>query len=103
DKLSDVLFLEWQHQADVQGTDVKNLRYYFQLPVKNTPSQAAIARALEGRPVSKWPGVTLSMDSEEGKALLGTPNGNSLGWFLINHKAQLGLKTVESVTVFGVG
>jgi hypothetical protein len=31
------------------------------------------------------------MDPDEGKALLGTPNGKGLSWFLINHKSQLGL------------
>ncbi|KAK3677537.1 hypothetical protein LTR78_002387 [Recurvomyces mirabilis] len=36
----------------------------------------------------------------DGKALLGSPNGGSVAWFLINHKVVLGDKRVRSVTVF---
>jgi hypothetical protein len=41
------------------------------------------------------------MDSEDGKALLGTPNGSSVAWLLIQHKAmsQLWHKTVKKVTI----
>ncbi|KAL4904973.1 hypothetical protein BDW74DRAFT_178540 [Aspergillus multicolor] len=35
-------------------------------------------------------------------ALLYTPNGRGIEWMLIQHKAQLGVKTVSEITVFGV-
>ena len=35
--------------------------------------------------------------------MLGTPNGSSTGYLLINHKAELGHKTVEKITVFRYG
>ena len=40
------------------------------------------------------------MDSDEGRALWGSPNGEGIGWLLAQHKEQFGIKTVTSVTVF---
>jgi hypothetical protein len=40
------------------------------------------------------------MTTEGGQAILGSPNGKGIGFFLSQHKDQLGVKTVESVTVF---
>jgi len=40
------------------------------------------------------------MDSEEGKAILGTPNGAGVAWLLIQRKQELGHRTIKDVTVF---
>jgi hypothetical protein len=48
----------------------------------------------------KWPGVTFSMESEEGKAILGTPNGCGVAFMLIQHGKALGEKRIEKVTLF---
>jgi hypothetical protein len=40
------------------------------------------------------------MDTEEAQALLGSVNGSGIGWLLIEHKQQLGIKTVKQVTLF---
>jgi hypothetical protein len=41
------------------------------------------------------------MDTEEGKALLGTPNGSGIGFLLAQHKEVLGMhKSVKQVTLF---
>jgi hypothetical protein len=44
--------------------------------------------------------VEFSMESEEGKALLASPNGAGMAWLLIMHKGVLGRKTVGKVIVF---
>ncbi|OGM48779.1 hypothetical protein ABOM_003055 [Aspergillus bombycis] len=46
-------------------------------------------------------GRTFRPGSEEYYALLYCPNGRGIGWLLTQHKAQLGLLTVSSITVFG--
>lgn len=61
----------------------------------------------EGDTFSDW--ASLSPLQEAGRtfrpgsdgyyALLNTPNGFGLAWFLIQHKAQLGIKTVSEITV----
>jgi hypothetical protein len=50
-----------------------------------------------------WPGVTFDIESEEGKAILGTPNGAGTAWLLIQRKRELGRRRIEKVTVFHAG
>ena len=33
-----------------------------------------------------WPGVKVDINTEEGAALLGSPNGYGLGFFLVDHR-----------------
>jgi len=40
------------------------------------------------------------MDSEEGKAILGTPNGAGTAWLLIQRGRELRHRKIEKVTVF---
>jgi hypothetical protein len=47
-----------------------------------------------------WPGTTFDMECEEGRAILGTPNGAGTAWLLIQHKKQLGDRRIEKVTIF---
>ena len=57
--------------------------------------------------VKIWPpnqpsidGQTFDADSDQGKALIGTPHGNGVGWLMWQHQDQLGKKTFDKVTVF---
>ena len=48
-----------------------------------------------------WPGLTFDIDTDQGKALLGSPNGIAAAYFLSQHKQQIGAnKYVYKVTVF---
>lgn len=58
------------------------------------------ALANTGTSLSHYPGTVFSMTSDAGKAIMGTPNGGGVAWFLVDHKNQLGVKEVESVRVF---
>ncbi|KAF2832660.1 hypothetical protein CC86DRAFT_401412 [Ophiobolus disseminans] len=40
------------------------------------------------------------MDTDEGKAILSSPNGAGVAYLLFTHKRQLGRKTMSKVTVF---
>jgi hypothetical protein len=46
-------------------------------------------------------GKTFRPGSLEYYALLGSPNGSGIAWFFIQHKAQLGIKTLSDITIFG--
>ena len=48
----------------------------------------------------EWPGISFEVESEEGRAILGTPNGSGVAWMLGQHKGQFAGKRVERVTVF---
>lgn len=43
-----------------------------------------------------------TMDSDEGKAILATPNGRGVAWMLIQHRDLMGQKRVKSMSVFSV-
>jgi hypothetical protein len=49
---------------------------------------------------SAWPGLTFDACSEEGKVILGTPNGVGVAWLLIQRKKELEKKRVEKITLF---
>ena len=46
-----------------------------------------------------WPGLTFSIESDEGLALLGTPNGRGVAWLLKQHE-ELSGKRASKVTVW---
>jgi hypothetical protein len=46
------------------------------------------------------PGLHLSMDTSDGQALLGTPNGNGVGWMIKEHQEYFGRKAFGSVVVW---
>jgi hypothetical protein len=96
-KLSDVLFINWQSSA--KGEDISNLKYFFRLHIKNDLTKARIKDAA-GEVIPRWPGTSFGMNQEEGQALLGTPNGLGVAYFLIEHKKQLNVKIPTKVTVF---
>ncbi|KAI3276436.1 hypothetical protein DTO003C3_10180 [Penicillium roqueforti] len=98
-KLSDVLFLEWQREAEEYGQNIKNLKYFFRVNVVNTHSLRIINEAT-GNVIKEWPGTSFDMSTPEGKAILRTPNGVGVAYFLINHKPELGKRIPTKVTVF---
>ncbi|KAK5157423.1 hypothetical protein LTS14_004188 [Recurvomyces mirabilis] len=104
---ADVMFLEWQHQCAKSGHEnaARNLRLFFRGPVQNDVAQGIILQALRNKgsetgapPWSKR--VQFDIDSQDGQAILGSPNGQSVAYFLSQHRQQLGWKVVKSVEVF---
>lgn len=92
----------WLQLINLENVDIVNIRYVFQSPVENKASMSLIARALQRRKteLSTWPGGTIHMNSDEGKAILGSPSGTGVAYLLAQHKRQLGKKTISRVTVF---
>lgn len=99
-KLSDVIYIEWASQASAAGTDVATLQYVIQLNVVNVGSRLAMNMAMQARNNDWSSPEVFTQGSTEFNALLGSPNGNPQAWLLINHKADLGVKTVYSITVW---
>ncbi|KAL8711188.1 MAG: hypothetical protein Q9220_004333 [cf. Caloplaca sp. 1 TL-2023] len=71
------------------------LRYIGHHFISNADTQNIIDTlftAGTGRPNPNlgWPGLVFDMNSDGGKALLGTPNGLGVGWLLNDHAATLG-------------
>ncbi|CAO2649457.1 Nn.00g068420.m01.CDS01 [Neocucurbitaria sp. VM-36] len=96
--LADVLWGFWNRD----NPNLRNIRYYVVNMVANEEACELIARALKNKEKEKitpWPGITFGTDTDEGKAILGSPVGATIAYFLMQHKAQLGSKVVTRVTI----
>ncbi|KAH7070647.1 hypothetical protein BKA63DRAFT_493656 [Paraphoma chrysanthemicola] len=97
---SDVLWGYWVRQNPAP------FRYYFAMYVQNEETlrlMASIFTQLDLPDIPKWPGIELPTTGPKaaaGEAILGSPIGATLAYFLIQHKAELGLRHVTSVTIF---
>lgn len=100
---SDIAYLQWADlHKETSGLYPCKLRYIFRTPCVNPITQDVIKRVMERtkKRLGKWPGETFYMETDEGKAILGTPNGSGVGYLLAQHANQLGDKIVEKVVVF---
>ncbi|KAF2826906.1 hypothetical protein CC86DRAFT_416671, partial [Ophiobolus disseminans] len=100
----------WHRVAST--TQLQNIQYFMSVSVVNEETELVIVpRALKAvgvtdRALKAWPGtdVTVGMDGEEGeaaKALIGSPNGLAPGYFLLQHKRQLGgTKFIWKIRIF---
>ncbi|KAF2832314.1 hypothetical protein CC86DRAFT_366145 [Ophiobolus disseminans] len=72
--------------------------------ISNEDTQKTILRAVNSQRLEAWPGRYFSTffapDADIAKALLGTPNGGASGYFLAQHKQQLGNMFIAGVRVF---
>ncbi|KAF2258922.1 hypothetical protein CC78DRAFT_88846 [Lojkania enalia] len=99
---SDVAWLFYKYVADQQENDVRNLKNFLVVSISNTNTLRIIRRVLDqrGTTLGPWPGLEIAINSDEGHALLGSPNGNALGYMLVQHKAELGHFGVSKVRMF---
>lgn len=97
---SDIMWGQWRLHAGARASQIK---YYIINAITNSDTGPVIQRAVESgkvAPLKKWPGASFGMETDEGKALLGTPVGVGVGFLLAQHKAQLGNKVISKVDVF---
>jgi hypothetical protein len=95
---SDVVYLQWKMHSSPEST----LKYVLRHNIMN-PVTASIVEAINianSTTTLEWPGTSYAATSEEGQALLGTPNGSGVAYLLVQHKQELGRKTIEKITVF---
>ncbi|KZM28677.1 uncharacterized protein EKO05_0009934 [Ascochyta rabiei] len=108
-QMSDLAWGFW-HEAH-GGSNLGHITKFIIPQIINQDTVGAIQQALathtvpEGQQrltaVPTWPGVTFDIETDQGKALLGSPNGIAVAYFLSQHKPQLGSnKYVHQVTVF---
>ncbi|KAF2728424.1 hypothetical protein EJ04DRAFT_569550 [Polyplosphaeria fusca] len=97
-RLCDIVWGLWATQAD--GHDLK---YIIIQDIMNwlTLGINREAHNRKGEQDDPWPGVEFSTDSDEGKALMASPNGYGVAYLLIQHKKQLGkYRKVSKITMY---
>ncbi|KAH7084615.1 hypothetical protein BKA63DRAFT_528584 [Paraphoma chrysanthemicola] len=101
--ISDVAWGVW-HRAT--GGKVKDIKYLMVANILNKDTKKIVRSAHETltpkrSEVAVWPGFDFATDTPAGKALLGSPVGRWAGYFLMQHKTQLGgNKNIPKVRVF---
>ncbi|KAH8430879.1 Mitochondrial import inner membrane translocase subunit tim8 [Aspergillus melleus] len=108
-KMSGVYFLEWQRQA-TENKNIKKLRYFFRYHIKNEDTLTIIQKITNGfTALTEWPGTEFVIhkktkgqvqDTDEGKALLRTPNGVGVAYFLLTNKRVLGKRIPDTVRIW---
>ncbi|KAI2487463.1 Vacuolar amino acid transporter protein 1 [Pyrenophora tritici-repentis] len=102
--VSDIAWAFWNRVHQDGGLD--NIKYLFVMMIINKETNQYVKRALDTLSPPKeeadgWAGNDFAMDTDEGKALLGSPVGRWAGYFLLQHKRQLGgNKYISKVRVF---
>ncbi|KAF1915293.1 hypothetical protein BDU57DRAFT_595863 [Ampelomyces quisqualis] len=95
---SDIMWAMWEHF--VPERYITQIKYFITITIVNPTTLALMRRALDsvGKELTT-DGVKFSMDTDEGKALLASPNGAGFAHFLNERKLQVGLKTIDFALV----
>ena len=101
-KSSDFIFLAYQDACGNDAGCTKNLEWIIHTNVVNDVSALVmdtITHAALHHP--PWPGLIYPTETEQGKALVGCPNGYGVLYMLGQYRDRLGPKTVEYAAIFG--
>ncbi|MCJ1332797.1 hypothetical protein MMC10_009491 [Thelotrema lepadinum] len=102
-RLSDFIFLIYQYASLQHNQKLDNLEWVIHGKVTN-PVCIVVAKTVytwtQDATLPPWPGKSFTTDTDQGKALLGCPNGYGNGFLLAQHTDQLGSKTVDKVIIF---
>ncbi|KAF2876956.1 hypothetical protein BDV95DRAFT_589604 [Massariosphaeria phaeospora] len=83
-----------------EDTDFSNFKYFFRVNINNAETSEILSEAIGLDPVPK---DFTPQDKSENNAfwpLLGSPNGNTIAWFLSDHKKSLKGKGIEKITAW---
>lgn len=103
--VSDIAWAFW-NRVHIDAESLQNIKYLFVTMIINKETNQHVKRALgtlspPKEDVEGWPGHEFSLETDAGKALLGSPVGRWAGYFLMQHKRQLGgNKFISKVRVF---
>lgn len=113
--ISDISWGFWNRAWMKRPTNERKLgdiNYFIVHNIVNEETEVLISKAMElhlgddGSPtrftvLPKWPGLDFYTADKTGKALLGSPNGLAAGYFLSQHKDEIGAnKYVYGIRVF---
>ena len=107
---SDVAFLQWRSESrryeSQTGSLAPPIRYIFRCQIVNKKTRKVIENIVDEKRKAADQDTniqvcyTVSTSTPEGKALLATPNGAGVAYLLIQHKEQLGVKTITEIDIF---
>ncbi|KAL8691332.1 MAG: hypothetical protein Q9218_003418 [Villophora microphyllina] len=98
-RLSDSLWTIW---SGITWHNARNLRYIGRDKISNPDTYNVMRSIFDTTRRSRlvpWPGLTFGMNTDNGLAMLGTPNGVATAWLLIDHHTILGRRE-PTVTIW---
>lgn len=101
---SDVAFLQWLEVANGKSTNPADLKYIMMRSVVNRQTLNVVFAALSrtGNQLDDYPGSTFATNTDEGKALLGTPNGKQRFFLLtLCSRGTQGILNLSFWTCYG--
>ena len=99
---SDLTWLMWAKRSADTGRPPSGLRYVLDHVVTTEATQTIVKRILgdKGRVVAPWPGYKVDkLRSAEFKAMVGSPHGFGLAFFLADHRKDI-RKKIRAITLF---
>jgi hypothetical protein len=106
---SDVVFLEWQHFCNFNPTRSRSMIGIVQDDISNHETETTVAVALQaktetGAQINKLgsfdDGIWFDISEPGAVAMLGTPLGQGIVYFLAQHTAKLGHKAIARIKVY---
>lgn len=100
---SDVTFLEYQKFMQDTDQPLDGLEAVWHRVVSNTKTRdlaARLFRKAQWTDVPDWPGRDFLPGSDDFHALIGSNNGKGVAYLLLQHREQLGTKTITKVRVW---
>jgi hypothetical protein len=107
---SDLMFLQYSGMCASRNAPVGGLTHVFQVSVINGETADVIEEALADREPLSWatrvtftptpPGTQQTVDNRAFYGLLYTPNVRGIAWLLVQHKAQMGLRYIDAISVW---
>ncbi|KAF2733103.1 hypothetical protein EJ04DRAFT_416937, partial [Polyplosphaeria fusca] len=102
--ISDLQYLVWEAMANEKRHAVNGIHYILLAAISNIETLRLIHRALTnvGKTLQPWPGLVFGtgQNRPEGNAILASPHGLAVAFFLLQHRATLGYMYVDNVRVF---
>jgi hypothetical protein len=98
---SDISWVEYWSQANTGARTPERLKYFLIHTVVNFETREVVDELQPSIP--KWGddgNKYFSTTIEPNRAMLGTPLGRGMSYFLLNHKAQLGVKEISGFRIF---
>lgn len=102
---SDVTYLVWKNICDKHGKSVSDISILVYFMVVNKDAAQILSQIIPQFSMlpESPPGASFEPDSDNFKAIMGTPPGQGIGWFLAQHQQELKGKTVQRIEITQTG
>jgi hypothetical protein len=101
---SDVTFLIWKNECDTKGAAISSLNAVIVDDVTNDKTKSIVNEVFPGfLNTGSQPPISVGRNDEEFNIILGTPNGQGIGFMLAQHRDAFQGKTIKDIRLIKQG